>query len=272
MKMLGTLYDADVKNVLSEAVSTQTTYLDLTDYDFEAEALTENMPEGSNLLVAVSPESGITGQNIINDGVCESLVLTDGADFGTPAPFTATQASLTTNVKSYKTLVLPFEAEVPAGFTAANAASLTGGTINLEEVSSISENSPVLVQGEGELELTATNATIGATPEEAPTNGLLQGTFKSLPAPVGSYVLQNQNSVTGFYKVTEVQPQVPAFRAYLNVPASGVKLYTFGDNATGINDLNLDLNQSETIYNLAGQKVSRAKKGVYISNRKKVLY
>ena len=272
MKMLGTLYDADVKNVLSEAVSTQTTYLDLTDYDFEAETLTENMPEGSNLLVEVSPESGITGQNIINDGVCESLVLTDGADFGTPAPFTATQASLTTNVKAYKTLVLPFEAEVPAGFTAANAASLTGTTINLEEVSSISENSPVLVQGEGELELTATNATIGATPEEAPTNGLLQGTFKSLPAPVGSYVLQNQNSVTGFYKVTEVQPQVPAFRAYLNVPASGVKLYTFGDNATGINDLNLDLNQSETIYNLAGQKVSRAKKGVYISNRKKVLY
>lgn len=272
MKMLGTLYDTDVKNVLDEAASTQTTYLDLTDYTFEAEALTENMPEGSNLLVAVSPESGITGQNIINDGVCESLVLTDGADFGTPAPFTATQVSLTTNVKSYKTLVLPFEAEVPAGFTAANATSVTGSTVNLEEVSSISENSPVLVQGEGELELTATNATIGATPEEAPTNGLLEGTFKSLPAPVGSYVLQNQDGVIGFYQVAEVQPQVPAFRAYLNAPASGVKFFTFGDEATGINELNLDLDHNETIYNLAGQKVSKAKKGVYISNRKKVLY
>lgn len=272
MKMLGTLYDTDVKNVLSEAASTQTTYLDLTDYDFEAETLTENMPEGSNLLVAVSPESGITGQNIINDGVCESLVLTDGADFGTPAPFTATQASFTTNVNAYKTLVLPFEAEVPAGFTAANAASLTGATINLEDVTSISANAPVLVQGEGALELTATNATIGATPEEAPTNGLLQGTFKSLPAPVGSYVLQNQNNVIGFYQVAEVQPQVPAFRAYLNVPASGVKVYTFGGDATGINDPNLDLNLNEAIFNLAGQKVSKANKGVYISNRKKVLY
>ena len=175
-------------------------------------------------------------------------------------------------MKSYKTLVLPFEAEVPTGFTAANAASLTGTTINLEEVTSISANTPVLVQGEGALELTATNATIAATPEEAPTNGLLQGTFKSLPAPVGSYVLQNQNNVIGFYQVAEVQPQVPAFRAYLNAPASGVKVYTFGVDATGINDLNLDLNLNETIFNLAGQKVSKAKKGVYISNGKKVLY
>ena len=189
-----------------------------------------------------------------------------------PTAFTATQASFTTNVKSYKTLVLPFETEVPTGFTASNAASLTGTTINLEAVSSIDANAPVLVEGSGELTFTATNATIGATPEEAPANGLLQGTFKSFLAPVGSYVLQNQNNVIGFYQVAEVQPQVPAFRAYLNVPASGVKVYTFGDDATGINDLNLDLNLNETIFNLAGQKVSKAKKGVYISNGKKVLY
>ena len=272
MKMLGTLYDADVKNVVSEAASSQTTYLDLSDYTFEAETLTSNMPEGSNLLVEVSPESGIKGQNIINDGICESLVLTDGVDFGTPTAFTATQASFTTNVKSYKTLVLPFETEVPTGFIASNAASLTGTTINLEAVTSIDANAPVLVEGSGELTFTATNATIGATPEEAPTNGLLQGTFKSFLAPVSSYVLQNQNNVIGFYQVAEVQPQVPAFRAYLNVPASGVKVYTFGDDATGINDLNLDLNLNETIFNLAGQKVSKAKKGVYISNGKKVLY
>jgi hypothetical protein len=102
--------------------------------------------------------------------------------------------------------------------------------------------------------------------------GLLQGTFKSLPAPVGSYVLQNQKGVIGFYQVAEVQPQVPALRAYLNAPASGVKFFTFGDEATGINELNLDLDHNETIYNLAGQKVSKAKKGVYISNRRKVLY
>lgn len=75
-KMLGTVYPVDVKNMINEA----TTSLDLTSYTFEAEALTENMPAGSNLLVTVAPESGITGQNIINDGVCESLVLTDGVD------------------------------------------------------------------------------------------------------------------------------------------------------------------------------------------------
>ena len=273
MKMLGTLYDSDVKNVVSEAVSTQTTYLDFTDYAFEAETLTANMPEGSNLLVAVSPESGITGQNIINDGVCQNLVLTDGVDFGTPVAFTATQASFATNVKTYKTLVLPFEVEVPAGCTASNAASVTGSVINLEAVTSISANSPVLVQGEGALELTATNVSVPATDESNLTNGLLTGTYKSIPAPVGSYVLQNQNDVIGFYQVADVQPQVAAFRAYLNVPASDIKVYSFSDEATGIGAINDGQSpMNKEIYNLSGQRVSKAKKGIYISNRKKVLY
>jgi len=69
-KMLGTIYPTDVKNLVLEAVGSNATSLDLSAYDFEAEALTANMPAGSNLLVTVAPESDITGQNIVNDGVC----------------------------------------------------------------------------------------------------------------------------------------------------------------------------------------------------------
>ena len=273
MKMLGTVYPTDVKNLVLEAISDKTTSLELSEYDFEAEALTDNMPAGSNLLITVSPETGITGQNIINDGVCESLVLTDGADFGTPTAFTATQASFTTTVNAYKTLVLPFEAVVPEGFTASNATSVTGTHVDFEETSTISADQPVMVEGTGELVLTASNATIAATSEDALTNGLLSGTYKSILAPVGSYVLQKLSGVIGFYQVAEgAQPTVKAFRAWLNVPASDVKAFYFGDDATGLENLNANTNLNETIYNLAGQRMNKMQKGVNIVNGKKVLY
>lgn len=269
MKMLGVVYPADIENVVSEALSNKDTSVDLSEYNFEPETLTSSMPDGSNLLVTVSPESGINGTNIINNGVCENLVLMDGADFGAPYAFTATKASYMTQVNSYRTLVLPFEAAVPADFTASNAASVNGSFINLEETATIGAGQPVLVQGNGECMLTASNAEIAATDEAALENGLFLGTYKSIPAPVGSYVLQNQNGVTGFYQVAEVQPTVGAFRAWLNV-ASNVKAFFFGDEATGIVS---PLRETEegVIYNLAGQRLQKVQKGINIVNGKKIM-
>jgi protein tyrosine/serine phosphatase len=270
-KMLDIVYETDVKNIVSEAVSTAETYVDLSDYAFQEAALTGNMPAGSNLLVNVSTESGITGQNIINGGVCENLVLTDGVNFATPTAFTAAQVSFTGNVSTYKTLVLPFDANVPANFTASNATSLTDKTVNLEAVTSITANVPVILQGEGTLVITASNADIAATPESS-TSGLLQGTYKSIPAPVGSYVLQDINDVVGFHLVGENQPTVGAFRAYLKAPASGVKVYTFSeDGTTGLQEIVNDGASNGKWFNLSGQRLSKPQKGINISGNKKVI-
>ena len=272
MKMLGTIYPTDVKNLVSEAVSDKLTALDLSAYNFEAEALTDNMPTGSNLLVTVAPETGITGQNIINGGICESLVLTDGVDFGTSTAFTATQVSFTTNVNSYKTLVLPFESTVPEGFAVSKAASVTGSSINLEGITTISANAPVLIQGEGALELTAANAAVAATADATLTNGVLCGTYKAVSAPLGSYVLQKQSNVTGFYHVAD-NITVGAFRAWLIAPNSDVKaFYIPEDDTTGIQEMVNGKSSNSKWFNLAGQQVSKTAKGVYIKNNKKVLY
>ena len=278
-KMLGTVYPTDVKNTISEAVSAKETYLDLTDYTFEAAALTDNMPTGTNFLVAVAPESGITGQNIINDGVCEKLVLTDGKDFGTPEDFEAEEINFTiSSSNNYKTLVLPFTCAIHAdGVTIAKVTSVTGAIVNLEKTDVVEAGKPVLLQSEEgssiNINLTATGI-IGSTVGIALENGLLTGTYENLSAPVDSYVLQKQNDVTGFYQVAKTQPTVGAFRAYLNVPESDVKAYYFGDGATSINEelrvKNEDSNN--VIFNLAGQRISKANKGVYIKNNKKVLY
>ena len=101
--------------------------------------------------------------------------------------------------------------------------------------------------------------------------GVLRGIYKSTAAEEGSYVLQNQNGVTGFYCVADVKPTINAFRAYLEVPASDVKAYFFNEDATGVKALN-DLKDSNVvIYNVAGQRLNKTQKGVNIVNGKKVL-
>lgn len=263
---------AEAANIISAAVTKDVTHIDLTSATkvaADAEFTTAN----PNTLILAPAETQNTGKNVVAGDVCANLVLSDASTFATPKTFTASQVSFSTNVNEYKTLTLPFNADVPEGFSASNATSVTGTTVNLESTSTINANSPVLIEGEGTLELKATNAVVNATGDAALTNGMLSGTFKSIPAPVGSYVLQKHSGLTGFYLVADVQPTVGAFRAHLNVTESGVKLYTFGDEATGIS-LTPALSEEGTTYyyNVSGQRMSRMQRGINIVNGKKIIY
>jgi hypothetical protein len=46
---------------------------------------------------------------------------------------------------------------------------------------------------------------------------------------------------------------------------------TFGEDATGINNLDANSNLNETIYNVAGQRLNKVQKGINIVNGKKIL-
>ena len=262
---------AEAANVISAAITKDVTHIDLTlaaKVADDAVFTTAN----PNTLILAPAETQNTGKNVVAGDVCANLVLSDASAFAAPKAFTASQVRFSTNVNEYKTLTLPFNADVPEGFSASNATSVTGSTVNLESTSTINANSPVLIEGEGTLELKATNAVVNATGDAALINGMLSGTFKSIPAPVGSYVLQKQNGTAGFYLVADVQPTVNAFRAHLNVPNSDVKLYTFGDEATGIGLTPALLEEGTIYYNVSGQRMSRMQKGINIVNGKKILY
>ena len=68
--------------------------------------------------------------------------------------------------------------------------------------------------------------------------------------------------------------KIKGFRAYMKDKTGGeatVKLFIDGV-ATSINAINGVEAENGAIFNLAGQRVSRAKKGIYIVNGKKVLF
>ena len=170
----------------------------------------------------------------------------------------------------YATFVAPMEAAVPEGVKAYTAeVNANGVTIDLTPVNPIPANTPVVLEAATGT-YTFTGSKVPAV--EAPTFGALTGTYSRIPAPAGSYVLQKQAEKVGFYLVNPevAAPYVNANRAYLTAPSSGVKAFFLGDGATGITGINDNLNES--IYNLAGQRMSKMQKGVNIVGGKKVLY
>lgn len=67
---------------------------------------------------------------------------------------------------------------------------------------------------------------------------------------------------------------IAANKAYLAVPASvaGTRNgFAFGDDATGINNVNVNENVNGSVFDLQGRKVSTPGKGLYIVNGKKVV-
>ena len=87
----------------------------------------------------------------------------------------------------------------------------------------------------------------------------------------------NDASTVGFYwnNSTGGKFENAAHKAYLALPkTSSVKsyyLFSEEDDPTGIEDVNVNLNDNESIYNVAGQRLNKMQKGINIINGKKIL-
>lgn len=171
------------------------------------------------------------------------------------------------------TFCAPFTVAIPAAYQSAVTASTVTGVesniLTLEPVTNgvIPANTPIII----EASMAATLPVSGIYVKGTPVAGLLTGVYENTPAPVGSYVLQNNGKVGFFQVAAGQQPTVGANRCYLTV-ASGIKAFFFDDdNATGINDINDYNDANGVIYNLAGQRISKMQRGFNIINGKKIL-
>ena len=190
----------------------------------------------------------------------------------------ASQASVSINIGAdvkLATRIFPFAPELPEGVVAYSCeAKEEGDVLTLVEVNEPVANTPyILYAPEGCTgELTGWG-TAGAVQYTA---GWLTGVYTVTDAPVGSYVLQKNNDVVAFYKVAEgKQPNVGANRAYLTASAAeGARAlyFDFGGETTGISQIeNSELRIENSVYNLQGQRINKAQKGLYIKNGKKVV-
>ena len=73
----------------------------------------------------------------------------------------------------------------------------------------------------------------------------------------------------GFYKLNP-DTKTGGFKAYIADEGSGAKMLDFGNEATGIDTVENSVGNG-AVYNLQGQRVNKAQKGVFIQNGKKVV-
>ena len=181
------------------------------------------------------------------------------------------------------TLVVPFdvaETKIPEGVKVYNL-TFEGTDIKATEVNEIKANKPVLInapEGEYRLESGINYDQTITFPSTLPTNGALTGVYNTaLPfsyVPADAYVLQNGENGLGFYQVEKDSTiKITSFRAYLTAPGASARSLriVYADNeTTSISEVSNKYND-ETTFNLNGQRVVKAAKGLYIKNGNKVV-
>ena len=253
-----------VKNYLTNPYLTS---IDATGVTAAVELPTAN----PNCLITATADKVTNAQNVIVDGTCANLVLTDGYDFKAPANFTASAASYTTTINTTAqagTLCLPFAATLPSDVEAYTLTYSSGNAATATEVEgTIPANTPVLLNGSGEVTFTGSGA-VAANAENK--SGAMTGVFTQGFVPSNSYVLQLLNNELGFRKVADDgSVSINPFRAYLTAQGAGSRLsINFGD-VTGIETVATAEKNEGKAYDLQGRRVAQPTKGLYIVNGKK---
>lgn len=185
----------------------------------------------------------------------------------------ATEASVELSIAAGKlaTRIFPFTPVLPDGVEAYSCDAVDGTSLTLTKVDAPEANKPYILYSENAV--TSTNLTgWGNATTDKYTQDYLTGVYTEAEVPTGSYVLQTQSGVQGFYKVAEAAAS-SAYRVYVTVPEeSGVKMFTV--NFEGLADAikaAREAGETTVRYNLAGQRVNDAQKGIVIVNGKKVL-
>lgn len=140
-------------------------------------------------------------------------------------------------------------------------------TISGTEVTFVDQMNNTVAPGTGLLIKAKGNVTIPIAAEgETVSDNALIGVLKNTKVGAGSFVLMSTPYV-GFFKASN-EFTVGANTAYLPATASA-RIVLPGSEATAIKAIETE--QSNEIYNLAGQRVKSAQKGLYIIGGKKVI-
>ena len=173
---------------------------------------------------------------------------------------------VTISSAGYATLYSPVALTIPNDVTA-YVATDRGNYLHLEAIGDgvIPAETGVILKGE---EGTYNFAiTTGGTADSE-----LTGTIAAIAKPAAAYYLSNGDSGIGFYKEGSATT-LAGFKAYLDGSTStkGFLAFNFGD-AVAIKAVSDALqSETQTIYNLAGQRVNKLQRGVNIVNGRKVI-
>ena len=167
----------------------------------------------------------------------------------------------------YATYCSSYAIDFASAGLSAYIAKIEGSAVTFAPIDDAPANTGVLLKGaEGSYKLPI----VGSTTSDVNGN-ILVGTVTGCTAPANSFVLMDGTSGVGFYKATNAF-NVGAHTAYIRADVAGARTFiAIEGEATGIEGIAAEKNFNGEIYNLQGQRVVKAQKGLYIIDGKKVM-
>lgn len=175
----------------------------------------------------------------------------------------------------WSTIVLGFNAEIPDGVEAYAVSSTDNDCATLTPITGVlAAGEAVVLKNTGTYQFAYTTT----TPTEI-ENNLLDGTLFDRNVSQNAYVLSKSTSGIGFYKAALNQAEGTAFKnnankAYLPIEGTSeanVLRILFDGTETAIEGIEAENTADAVVYDLAGRRVQKAQKGLYIVNGKKVI-
>lgn len=269
--------------------------IDLTGATLLAEDLNSSnfSAEANNTLYKIADGQTLAGNNVIQNGTCKTLVLTDGLTFNAPEGFEATNVTFNRKFTTgnLSTVVLPFSFDAAdVNGTVYKLESVENGVLSFKSVEGTADaNVPYLVKTEGDnlFKKSLTNATVAQTPETvensiAGTGVTHVGNFgETMEIPFGdqtSWYGYNKNG--SFVKV--LSGTVKPFRSAIKSKGAAPSSFALKLDGTVTGILNLENpNAKVDVYTVSGVCVRKnvpaasalngLSRGVYIVGGQKVV-
>lgn len=185
-----------------------------------------------------------------------------------------TVGEVSANVATYSS---PFPVKLPEGVDA-YIAKQDGENIVLQKITgALPANTGVILSSENATEYIPTARTTETEATEIADNKLVATTGSAVADDVNAYILsKNENETKAvFKKLSATNRTIAQYKAYLKLDAgtqpANLSLAFAGSNLTGIQNVTETSAKSKTAYDLAGRKVGKLQKGIYIVNGKKVI-
>lgn len=184
-----------------------------------------------------------------------------------------TVGNVSANIATYSS---PFPVKLPDGVDA-YIAKQDGENIVLQKITgALPANTGVILSSEtAATPYIPTARTTEPLATETEGNMLVATTGNAVETNVNAYILSKNGNTAVFKKLKSDARTIAQYKAYLELNgAQSAQLMKFafaGSDLTGIQNVTETSAKSNTAYDLAGRKVGKLQKGIYIVNGKKVI-
>jgi len=195
-----------------------------------------------------------------------------------PGTYPTVKISRTLTENKWATAIYPFEVSGVESIAVLSSYDNANNAVGFSSADNSEANKPFLMKSSATMNnIELNNVAVAAAVADNDVKDVLSfiGVYKETEVGRGENVKNFVLKDNTIYRVGDNAATINPYRAYFQIDQPGeearLKFFINGQQTTDIEGLKAEKSLNGVIYNLNGQRVEKANKGLYISNGKKVV-